>query len=76
MIAPARNVSTLPLQELVDEMVVQIVEAATRRNDLTILVAYMAEEHYTTRDIAYAVEKPHKYADVLTEAKAANEASA
>jgi hypothetical protein len=67
--------STLPLQELVDEMVVQIVTAAEARNDLTILVAYMAEEHYTPRDIAYAVEKPAKFADVLAEAKAAIEAS-
>ena len=63
--------STLPLQELVDEMVAQIVKAAEARNDLTILVAYMAEEHYTRRDIAYAVEKPRKYADVLADAKAA-----
>ena len=63
--------STLPLQELVDEMVAQIVKAAEARNDLTILVAYMAAEYFSAQDIAYAVEKPHKYADVLADAKAA-----
>ena len=63
--------STLPLQELVDEMVAQIVKAAEARNDLTILVAYMAAEDFSAQDIAYAVEKPRKYADVLADAKAA-----
>jgi len=38
-----------------------------------ILVAYMASEGYTSNDIAYAVEKPWKHADVLAEAKAALE---
>ena len=73
--------STLPMQELVDEMVVQIVEAAEARNDLTILTAFMAGDdysdgsNYSAGDIAYAVAKPWKFADVLAEAKAALEAS-
>ena len=48
-------------------------DLAAARDDLVILVAYMAENLYTAHDIAYAVEKPHKYADVLAEAKAALE---
>ena len=46
-------------------------DLAAARDDLVILVAYMAENLYTAHDIAYAVEKPWKHADVLAEAKAA-----
>jgi hypothetical protein len=46
-------------------------DLAAARDDLVILVAYMAAEDFSAQDIAYAVEKPHKYADVLAEAKAA-----
>jgi hypothetical protein len=41
------------------------------RDDLVILVAYMAAEYFSAQDIAYAVEKPWKYANVLAEAKVA-----
>lgn len=40
--------------------------------DLVELTAYMAESgEYTAADIAYAVEKPWKFVDVLDEARAA-----
>ena len=42
------------------------------RNDLVTLTAYMADSgDYTANEIAYAVEKPHKFVDVLTEAREA-----
>ena len=44
-------------------------DLAAARDDLVILVAYMASEDYTAHDIAYAVEKPWKYTDILAEAK-------
>jgi hypothetical protein len=44
--------------------------------DLVILTAWMVENGYEASDIAYAVEKPHKYADELAQAKAALEAEA
>lgn len=43
----------------------------TDRADLVILVAYMAAEGFTPNQIAYAVENPWKYTDVLAAAKAA-----
>ena len=51
----------------------------TDRADLVILTAYMAGDdysdgsNYSAGDIAYAVEKPWKFADVLADAKAALE---
>ena len=48
-----------------------IAELVLAHDDLVILVAYMAAEGYTSNDIAYAVEKPWKHADVLADAKAA-----
>jgi hypothetical protein len=38
--------------------------------DLVILTAWMADNGYDAHDIAYAVEKPHKYEDELKVAKA------
>ena len=49
----------------------------TEREDLIILTAFMAGDdysdgsNYSAGDIAYAVEKPWKFADVLAQAKAA-----
>ena len=39
------------------------------RDDLVLLTAYMADHNYTASDIAYAVEKPWKYEEVLEEAR-------
>lgn len=39
--------------------------------DLVTLTRHMLTEGYTAADIVYAVEKPHKFADVLAQAKAA-----
>ena len=55
----------------VDSAIEAIETLKADRADLVILVAYMAAEGYTSNDIAYAVEKPWKHADVLAEAKAA-----
>jgi hypothetical protein len=44
-------------------------DLAAARDDLVILVAYMAAECFSAQDIAYAVEKPWKYTDILAEAK-------
>lgn len=41
------------------------------RNDLVILTSFMAGDGYSANDIAYAVERPWKFVDVLAEAKAA-----
>ena len=57
----------------VDSAIEAIETLKADRDDLVILVAYMAEEYYSAHDIAYAVEKPWKHADVLAEAKAALE---
>jgi hypothetical protein len=46
---------------------------AEQVEDLCILTSWMAENHYSAGDIAYAVEKPHKYEDELAQAKAALE---
>ena len=43
----------------------------TDRDDLVILVDWMVVEDYTADQIADAVRKPWKFADVLVEAKAA-----
>jgi hypothetical protein len=59
----------------VDSAIRAIETLKADRADLVILVAYMAAEGYTSNDIAYAVEKPWKHADVLADAKAAIEAS-
>ena len=40
-------------------------------DDLVLLTAWMAAEGYTPNDIAYAVEKPWKWAEELVQAKAA-----
>ena len=53
-----------------------VAELVLERDDLILLVAYMASEDYTTEDIALAVERPWKYVDVLAEAKAALEVQA
>jgi len=55
----------------VDSAIEAIETLKADRDDLVILVAFMASEDYTTEDIALAVERPWKYADVLAEAKAA-----
>lgn len=34
-------------------------------DELTVMVDYMAHHGYNSHDIAYAVEKPWKFADVL-----------
>ncbi|GAC1521643.1 MAG: hypothetical protein NVS3B1_06090 [Marmoricola sp.] len=39
--------------------------------DLITLTTYMAETGYSAGEVAYAVEKPFKFLDVLAEAKAA-----
>ena len=41
-------------------------------DDLALMIRYMADSgDYTVDDLAYAVEKPWKYVDVLAEALAA-----
>ena len=57
----------------VDSAIRAIETLKADRDDLVILVAYMASEDYTTEDIALAVERPWKYVDVLADAKAALE---
>ena len=39
-------------------------------DDLVILTSYMAEHGYSAPEIAYAVEKPWKFLDVLDNTKA------
>ena len=59
----------------VDRAIRAIETLKADRDDLVILVAFMAAEYFSAQDIAYAVEKPHKYLNVLAEAKAALEAA-
>jgi len=55
----------------VDKAIRVIKTMRTEREDLVILVAHMAGDYFfSARDIADAVEKPWKFADVLAEAKA------
>jgi hypothetical protein len=42
----------------------------TSYEDLVVLTAWMARNGYDAEDVAYAVEKPHKYTDELAQAKA------
>jgi len=55
----------------VDRAIRAIETLKADRDDLVILVAFMASEDYTSNDIAYAVEKPWKYEATLAAAKAA-----
>lgn len=41
-----------------------------RYTDLVVLTAYMADQGYSAKDVAYAVEKPWKFADMLADAEA------
>ena len=64
--------SALALQPLVDDLTARIQALGAERDDLIILVNFMAaDDYYTDEDIALAVERPWKYESVLTEAKAA-----
>lgn len=38
-------------------------------NDLITLTRWMAQNGYSADDVAYAIEKPHKYLDELKAAK-------
>ena len=62
--------TTAAVLATVDKVIEAIETLKAERADLVILVAYMAERGDNVRDIAYAVEKPWKFADVLAEAKA------
>jgi murein tripeptide amidase MpaA len=59
---------------LAQNLDVAIAEIKKNRDDLVTLTSWMADEGYAAKDIAYAVEKPHKYATELARAKAALEA--
>ena len=48
-------------------------EGIVNYEDVIILTSYMADQDYTVKDLAYAVEKPWKFVDVLAEAKKALE---
>jgi len=63
-------------QATVDKAIKAIETLRTEREDLVLLVDYMAENDWPAKDIAYAVEKPHKYLNVLAEAQAALEVQA
>jgi len=63
--------TTLAVIATIDSAISAIETLKADRADLVILVAYMAAEHYSAWDIAYAVEKPWKYTNLLAEAKAA-----
>ena len=64
--------STFPLQPLVDDLTARIQALGAERDDLIILADFMADTAgATAREVADAVAKPWKFADVLAEAKAA-----
>lgn len=72
-VTPIRPVA-LDVEEA-GEMVEMVQAHVDWHEDLIVLTAYMAAQDYSAGDIAYAVSKPHKYVDVLAEAKAAARAS-
>jgi hypothetical protein len=47
----------------------QAERAGRTYEELIILTSWMADNDYSAEDIAYAVEKPFKYADELEQAK-------
>lgn len=53
-----------------ENLLAAVTKAGQDRQDLVTLTAWMAGHGYSASDIAYAVEKPHKYATELAEAKA------
>jgi hypothetical protein len=76
MSALVSDPTTAAILATVDEAIKAIETLKAERADLVILVAFMAGDdysdgsNYSAGDIAYAVEKPWKFAGVLAEAKA------
>ena len=60
-----------PVSDALNRLQDKVMEFAVARDDLIVLTSYMAESgDYDAKDIAYAVEKPHSYVDVLAMAQA------
>jgi hypothetical protein len=57
------------LHEAVDGMTKDAADAYERYADLVLLTRHMADNNYSAVEIADAVEKPHKYAMELSDAK-------
>ena len=64
------NTLSLETQAAIRVSTEAVAELVLARDDLIILTAHMAERGYVSNEIAYAVEKPWKFADVLADAKA------
>lgn len=63
------NNGTALIGSIVTELIRRLEVAQQAKADLVLLASYLAEQGTEAKDIAYAVEKPWKYADELAEAK-------
>ena len=66
----SHDMLSLETQAAIKVGVESVTALVLARDDLIILTSWLADEGYSASDIAYAVEKPWKFADVLDAAKA------